>query len=37
MLIRAADDFLQQADEMRHGHAVIKAELPKPDWTPRVI
>ena len=29
LLMRAADGYLRQADEMRRDHAVIKAKFPK--------
>jgi len=31
MLIRAADNYLQEATKMRPSHTVIKAKYPKPD------
>ena len=31
MLMKAADDYLRQADEMRRGRTVIQAEFPKLD------
>jgi Holliday junction resolvase-like predicted endonuclease len=31
MLMKAADDYLRQADELRRGRTVIQAEFPKLD------
>ena len=31
MLMKAADDYLRQAEEMRRGHTTIRAEFPKLD------
>ncbi len=31
-LMKLADNYLKQADDMRRGHTVIKAEFPKHDW-----
>jgi hypothetical protein len=31
MLMKAADDYLRQAEEMRRGRTTIRAEFPKLD------
>ena len=31
MLVRAADDYLKQADELRRDHTAVEAKFPNPD------